>query len=340
MKIIVDAFGGDNAPLEIIKGAILANKEFGVDICFTGSEKIIKKVATENNLDISKFQIEDTPDVIPVDQTPNDIMKEYNNSSMAVGLKMVAENRGDGFISAGNSGALCVGGTLIVKRLKGVKRPGFAPILPTFNGSSFMLIDGGANIDARPEILRQFAILGSVYMENVMHIKNPRVALANVGTESHKGGDLQREAYALLKESPLNFIGNVESREISEGACDVYVCDGFSGNLVLKTYEGVAKSLSNVVSGIFKKSIKNKLGGLFVYGDLMKFKHTMNSDIYGGAPILGIKKPVFKAHGSSNATTIYNAIRIMIDYINANVPEKIEKSFNIIKEQNKSSEVK
>jgi glycerol-3-phosphate acyltransferase PlsX len=332
MKIIVDAFGGDNAPLEIIKGAVLANEKFNVDICFTGKEDVIKKVAAENNLDISKFEIVNAPSVIPVDESPNAIMKEYSDSSMAVGLKMVAEGNGDGFVSAGNSGALCVGGTLIVKRLKGVKRPGFAPILPTFNGSSFMLLDGGANLDARPEILRQFAILGSVYMENVMHIANPRVALANVGTESHKGGDLQKDTYKLLSESSLNFIGNVESRDISEGACDVYVCDGFTGNLILKNYEGVAKSLSNVVSGIFKKNIKNKIGAIFVYKDLMKFKSDMSSDKYGGAPILGVKKPVFKAHGSSNATTIYNAIRIMIDYINANVPEKIEKSFNEIKE--------
>ena len=333
MKIIVDAFGGDNAPLEIIKGAILAKEKFNIDICLTGKEDVIKKVAKENNIDINGIEISDAPDVIPVDRTPNDIMKEYNNSSMAIGLKMVAEGNGDGFVSAGNSGALCVGGTLIVKRLKGVKRPGFAPILPTLNGKSFMILDAGANIDARPEILRQFAILGSVYMENVMHISSPRVALANVGTESHKGGDLQKDTYALLEKSPLNFIGNVESRDISEGACDVYVCDGFTGNLVLKTYEGVAKSISNVISNIFKKSIKGKLGGLFVYNDLMKFKQTMNADVYGGAPILGIKKPVFKAHGSSNANTIYNAIRVMIDYINANVPEKIEKSFNEIKEQ-------
>lgn len=333
MKIVLDAFGGDNAPLEIIKGGVLAQEKFGIDICLTGDEEIIKKVAKENNLDISKFSICHTKDVIPVDQTPNDIMKEYNNSSMALGLKMVADDKADAFISAGNSGALCVGSTLIVKRLKGVKRPGFAPILPTFNDSFFMLIDGGANIDARPEILRQFAILGSVYMENVMNIKSPRIGLANVGTESHKGGDLQRETYALLKETPVNFVGNVESREISQGACDVYVCDGFSGNLILKNYEGVAKSLSNVVSGIFKKNLKSKIGALFVYKDLMNFKNTMNVNVYGGAPILGIKKPVFKAHGSSNAEAIYHAIRICIDYINANVPEKIEKSFNAIKEQ-------
>lgn len=331
MKIVIDAFGGDNAPLEIIKGAIKAKEEFEIDICLTGNENIIKKVSKENNLDISGIEIVHTEDVIPVDQTPNDIMKEYNNSSMALGLKMVADNEADGFISAGNSGALCVGGTLIVKRLKGVKRPGFAPILPTFNGSSFMLIDGGANLDARPEILRQFGILGSVYMENVLNRPSPRVALANVGTESHKGGDLQKDTYALLKDSPVNFIGNVESREISNGVCDVYVCDGFTGNILLKNYEGVAKSLSNCVSDIFKKSLKNKMGALFVYKDLMNFKHTMNTDIYGGAPILGIKKPVFKAHGSSNATTIFHAVRLTVDYINANVPQIIEESFNKLK---------
>ncbi len=333
MRIIVDAFGGDNAPLEIIKGALMAVKEFNVDICLTGHSEKIKKIAAQNNLDLRRIDVVHADRVIPADAPATDIMKEYADSSMAMGLNMIANYKGDGFVSAGNSGALCVGSTLIVKRLKGLKRPGFAPILPSFDGGCFMILDAGANIDARPEMLRQFAILGSVYMKNVMNVENPRVALANVGTEPQKGRELQQATYKLLKETPINFIGNLEGRDIPTGACDVYVCDGFTGNLILKTYEGVAKSMSTVVGDIFKKNVRTKLGASFVYRDLMKFKADMNADKYGGAPILGIKKPVFKAHGSSNAEAIFNAIRLMVDYIKADVTTKLEDSFNELKEK-------
>lgn len=325
MKIIVDAFGGDNAPLEIIKGSIDAKNEYNADIILVGKEDIIKKVAAENNIDLSGVEIADAPDVISMEDTPSDIMKEKSNSSMAVGLKMLANGEGDVFVSAGNSGAICVGATLIVKRIKGIKRPGFAPVIPGMNGC-FMLCDSGANVEARPEMLLQYGVMGSIYMEKVMGVKNPRVGLANVGTEEHKGDELHQAAYKLLKESNLNFIGNVEGRDIPMTACDVLVCDGFSGNLILKTYEGVAIALMSKIKGIFKKSLKNKLAASVVYGDLKEMAKELDYNEYGGAPIIGCSKPVFKAHGSSTAKTFKSAIRLSMQYVQGNVIDEISSS--------------
>ena len=247
MKIIVDAFGGDNAPLEIIKGCAEAVQEHGIDILLTGKESTIREVAAQNNISLDQIEIEDCDEVITMHDAADSVIKTKKNSSMAVGLRLLSEGRGDAFISAGNSGALCVGATLGVKRIKGIKRPAFAPVIPSETGC-LMLIDGGANVDCRPEMLRQFAVMGSVYMEKVMKIDNPRVGLANVGSEDHKGTELYRETYAILKDSGLNFIGNVEGRDIPKGVCDVVVCDGFTGNMILKTYEGVASVLMKVLT--------------------------------------------------------------------------------------------
>ena len=247
MKIIVDAFGGDNAPLEILKGALEAKNEFNIDIIFTGSEEIIKKVSKENNLDISGVEIVNAEQVITMEEEPNVVLKAKSESSMAVGMKLLADGKGDAFVSAGNSGAICVGATLIVKRIKGIKRPGFAPVMPYFGGGCFMLCDGGANIECRPDMLVQYAKMGTAYMQDVMGVENPRVGLANVGTEEHKGTELYQTTYQLLKESGLNFVGNVEGRDIPNGACEVVVCDGFTGNLILKTYEGVALVLMDQI---------------------------------------------------------------------------------------------
>lgn len=325
MKIIVDAFGGDNAPLEIIKGSVDAKNEYNAQIILVGNEAVIKKTADENNIDLSGVEIADAPDVISMEDTPSDIMKEKSNSSMAVGLKMLANGEGDAFVSAGNSGAICVGATLIVKRIKGIKRPGFAPVMPGMNGC-FMLCDSGANVEARPEMLLQYGVMGSIYMEKVMGVKNPRVGLANVGTEEHKGDELHQAAYKLLKESNLNFIGNVEGRDIPMTACDVLVCDGFSGNLILKTYEGVAIALMSKIKGIFKKNLKNKLAASVVYGDLKEMAKELDYNEYGGAPIIGCSKPVFKAHGSSTAKTFKSAIRLLMQYVQGNVIDEISSS--------------
>ena len=326
MKIIVDAFGGDNAPLEILKGALEAKNEFNIDIIFTGSEEIIKMVSKENNLDISGVEIVNAEQVITMEEEPNVVLKAKSESSMAVGMKLLADGKGDAFVSAGNSGAICVGATLIVKRIKGIKRPGFAPVMPYFGGGCFMLCDGGANIECRPDMLVQYAKMGTAYMQDVMGVENPRVGLANVGTEEHKGTELYQTTYQLLKESGLNFVGNVEGRDIPNGACEVVVCDGFTGNLILKTYEGVAKGLMGAVKDLFTKNLKSKLAAGLIYSDIQTMRKAYDYNEYGGAPIMGCLKPVFKAHGSSKANTIKNAIRLTKDYVDSNVIDKITKA--------------
>lgn len=322
MKIIVDAFGGDNAPLEIIKGCAIAAEEFGVDILLTGKDSVIRETAKKNQISLNRIEIADCSEVITMEDEANAVLKTKKDSSMAVGLRLLNEGKGDAFISAGNSGALCVGATLAVKRIKGIKRAAFAPVLPSDTGF-FMLLDGGANVDCRPEMLYQFALMGSVYMEKVMHVSNPRVGLANVGVEEHKGTELYKDAYQLLKESSLNFIGNVEGRDIPKGVCDVVVSDGFAGNMILKTYEGVAITLMKQMKHMFTNSVKGKMAAALVMKDLKDLKEKFNYNAYGGAPILGASKPVFKAHGDSKAVTLRNAIKLSIDYVSGKAIDEI-----------------
>ena len=323
MKILVDAFGGDNAPLEIIKGCRLCREKYeGVDIVLVGNEKIIKETADTNGIDLEGLEIHDAPDVISMEDDAGEIMKSKNDSSMAVGLKLLSQGGGDAFLSAGNSGALIMGATLIVKRIKGVKRPAFAPIMPLSDGP-VMLIDSGANIEVRPEMLQQFGIMGSVYMENVLGIKDPRVALANVGTEDHKGGELQHDAFRLLKASGLNFIGNMEARDIPAGMCDVIVADGFTGNVILKMYEGVAKELMKKLKGVFMKNLRTKLAAGMIKKELYELKQYFDYNQYGAAPIMGAARPVLKTHGSAKAETMITAMKSAIDYANTDVTGKI-----------------
>ncbi len=322
MKIIVDAFGGDNAPLEIVKGCADAVSAHGVEVILTGKESTIKKVASENGISLEHIEIEDCDEVLTMHDAADSVLKAKKNSSMGVGLRLLSEGRGDAFISAGNSGALCVGATLGVRRIRGIKRPAFAPVLPSATGC-FMLIDGGANVECRPEMLHQFAVMASVYMEKVMKVKSPRVGLANVGTEDHKGTELYRDTYAILKDSPLNFIGNVEGRDIPNGVCDVVVCDGFTGNMILKTYEGVAAVLMKEIKTMFSGSAKGKMAAALLLKDLKGMKARFDYNTYGGAPILGSSKPVFKAHGDAKARTIKNAIGLCKDYVDARAIEEI-----------------
>ena len=316
MKIIVDAFGGDNAPLEIIKGCAEAVQAHGVEILLTGNEGAIRQAAAQNNISLDHIAIEHCEDILTMHDSAESVLKAKKNSSMGVGFRLLTEGKGDAFISAGNSGALCVGATLAVKRIKGIKRPAFAPVLPSATGC-FMLLDGGANVDCRPEMLRQFAVMGAVYMEKVMHIEKPRIGLANVGTEEHKGTELYRDTYKLLRESKLNFIGNVEGRDIPKGVCDVVVADGFTGNIILKTYEGVAAVLMNEIKGMFGGSVKGKAAAGLLLKDLKSMKARFDYNTYGGAPILGASKPVFKAHGDAKARTIKNAVGLCKDYVAA-----------------------
>ena len=325
MKIIVDAFGGDNAPLEIMKGCAEAVKGLGVDILLAGNAEKIRSVAKENQISLDHMEIADAPDVITMDDSAGEIMKSKANSSMAEGLRRLAAGDGDAFVSGGNSGALVVGSTLMVKRIRGIKRVSFAPVMPK-NKGCFMLIDSGANVDCKPEMLLQFGIMGSIYMEKVMKIKSPRVALANIGTEDHKGGELQHAAFALLKQSGVNFIGNIEARDIPDDAGDVIVADGFTGNVILKLYEGVALMLMGKLKEIFTKSALNKLAAAIVLKDIGSLKKNFDYNEYGGAPLMGCAKPVFKTHGSAKAKTVYNALRLTKAYVEGNVVDEIAES--------------
>ena len=320
MKIIVDAFGGDNAPLAPIQGAVDAHNEYGVDIILTGDEEKIRSVAAENAIDLSGITIAHAPDVFTNDDQPSTIRsKAKAGTSMAVGLTMLKNGEGDAFVSAGNSGALGAGAMFLVKRIKGIQRVAFAPVMPNLNGY-FMLIDSGVNTDVRPKALQQFALMGSIYMNKVMGFENPRVGLANVGVEEHKGDPLRQETYVLLKDTPgINFVGNVEGRDIPLDGCDVVVCDGFTGNMILKTYEGVAIALMKKIKGVFTKNLKTKLAAAMVLGEMKELKKSMDADEVGGAPVLGCAKPVFKAHGSANAKTIKNAVRVTAEYVKGDV---------------------
>ncbi len=323
MRVVVDAFGGDNAPLEIIKGAALASKELGVDITLVGNQNIIEDVINKENIKFSgQLLIVDTDDVIDMHDDPTTLLKAHSNSSMALAFKELAEDRADAFVSAGSTGAVVVGGTLIVKRIKGIKRPALAGMIPSPNGH-YMLMDMGANAECRPEMLCQFGIMASAYLKGVEGKENPTIGLLNIGTEDSKGGELQKESYKLLSEAPISFVGNVESREMPKGVCDAIITDGFTGNIALKLIEGTATTFFKLVKNALYKSLKNKLAALVIKKDLYSLKSMMDSTEVGGAPLLGVKKPVIKAHGNSNAKAFKNAIRQAVIFTQNGVIENI-----------------
>lgn len=332
MRVVVDAFGGDNAPLEIIKGASLASLEYSTEITLTGNEKTIKQIIAENNLSFyGELKIVDTDDVISMHDEPTSLVKAHSESSMALAFKELAENRADAFVSAGSTGAIVVGGTLMIKRIKGVKRPALAGIIPAPKGH-YMLMDMGANAECRPEMLCQFGIMASAYLEGVEGKKNPEIGLLNIGTEDTKGGELQKEAYKLMTDAPINFVGNIESREMPKGVCDAVITDGFTGNIALKLIEGTSSTLFSLIKEVFYKSTLNKLAALVVKKDLSRVKKLMDSTEVGGAPLLGVRKTVIKAHGSSNAKAVKNAVGQAIKFTETGVVEKITASLSEIKE--------
>ncbi|MEE1005612.1 MAG: phosphate acyltransferase PlsX [Acutalibacteraceae bacterium] len=332
MRVVVDAFGGDNAPLEIIKGASLASNEYSAEITLTGKEETIKKIIAENDLKFyGELKIVDTDDVISMHDEPTSLVKAHSESSMALAFKELAENRADAFVSAGSTGAIVVGGTLIIKRIKGVKRPALAGIIPAPKGH-YMLMDMGANAECRPEMLCQFGIMASAYLEGVEGKKNPEIGLLNIGTEDTKGGELQKEAYKLMTDAPINFVGNIESREMPKGVCDAVITDGFTGNIALKLIEGTSSTLFSLIKEVFYKSLPNKLAALVVKKDLSLVKRLMDSTEVGGAPLLGVRKTVIKAHGSSNAKAVKNAVGQAIKFTETGVVEKITASLSEIKE--------
>lgn len=321
MKVIVDAFGGDNAPLEVLKGCARAVSELGVNIILTGSSEKIKKCAADNGISLSGIEIEHTDDVFDIHEEPKEITRSGKNTSMALGLSLLAEGKGDAFVSAGSTGALVMGATFIVKRIKGIKRIAPSPVMPADKGN-FILTDAGANTECRPEMLVQFAVMGSAYMEKVMGIMKPKVALLNIGAEDTKGRELEIESYKLLQESGLNFVGNIEARDIPKGEVQVVVTDGFTGNIALKLYEGMGSFFGKKMKWIF--SGIGKIGAVFSLGKIKVLRKQMDYKEVGGSALLGVKKPVIKAHGSSDATAFFNAVRQAKKCVESNVTGEIE----------------
>lgn len=318
MKIIIDVMSGDKAPSEIIKGAVLAYREFGVEITMTGHRETIERIAAEAGLDISPLSIVNTDVVINMEDPALSVVRDKNTSSMAIGLQMLSRGEGDAFVSAGNTGALLAGATLIVRRIKGIHRAAIGTVMPF--STPVLLLDSGANLEIDEKTLEQFAVMGSVYMEKIYGLDCARVGLLNNGTEPTKGPALYKDAYRLLEASEtINFVGNVEGKEVPFDACDVLVCDGFTGNIMLKTVEGLSKFFMSTLKGVFGQNLLTKASAIPLRGSITAFKKQFDSAEHGGAPLLGISKPVIKAHGSSDARAILNAVRQAIAYIDTGI---------------------
>ena len=315
MRIILDAMGGDNAPQAPVIGALQAAKGFGAQITLVGrGEEILSVMRSQGYNDLPEgIEIAHADEVVDMHDDPATVVRKRKNSSMMIGLKMLADGLGDAFVSAGSTGALLTGATLLVKRVKGIRRAAMGPAMPNKAGGKTVILDCGANAECTPEFLLQFALVGSVYAKKCMGVENPRIGLLNIGTEDSKGGQLQKDAYALLKDAGdkgiINFVGNTEARDVPLGAVDVIVCDGFSGNVLLKSIEGTAMFMGSLVSKMFKKSAISKLAAALVIKDIKAFKKMLDYREIGGTPFLGIKKPVIKAHGSSDALAFRNAVR-------------------------------
>ncbi|MBR3448554.1 MAG: phosphate acyltransferase PlsX [Oscillospiraceae bacterium] len=335
MRIILDAMGGDNAPLAPLEGAARAVQELGVEVTLSGDENKIKALAAEHGISLDGITLLHTEEIITMEDQPTDVIKAKKNCSMAVGLQALADGQGDAFVSAGNSGALLVGATMIPRRIKGIKRAAMAPLLPTDNGHA-ILMDGGANTECRPEMLEQFGIMGSIYMEKVMGIRNPKVGLINNGSEECKGRELEIETYKLLEQCDINFIGNIEGREVPTGKADVLVTDGFTGNIVLKLYEGLGKFFAAKIKEMFSGA--GKIGALFMMDKLSALKDSFDYKKVGGAVLLGISKPVIKAHGSSNGEAFFNAVRQAKNCVDGKICETISEAVAARKEQSGGAE--
>ncbi|HAQ08125.1 MAG TPA: phosphate acyltransferase PlsX [Bacillus bacterium] len=306
MKLAIDAMGGDHAPKEIVLGAMKAIEKFSdVHIVLVGDEKKIREhLNNEERIDILH-----TEEMILATDEPARAVRRKKTASLVLAAQQVADGHADACISAGNTGALMAAGLFIVGRIEGIERPALAPTLPTVGGEGFLLLDVGANADAKPEHLVQYAIMGSVYSEKARGISRPRVGLLNIGTEEKKGNELVRNTYELLKDADINFIGNVESRDLLEGAADVVVADGFTGNMVLKTIEGTAMSIFKMLKTALTSSLKSKMAAAVLKPDLTVLKNKMDYTEYGGAGLFGLKAPIIKAHGSSDANAVFNSIR-------------------------------
>ena len=324
MKIIIDGMGGDNAPKEVVKGVVETSKLIDHEIIMTGDEAKLRAELKKYKYDENKIKIRPTTEVITNDESPVKAIRRKKDSSMAVGLQMVADGEGDLFISAGSTGALMAGGLFILGRIRGIDRPAIASIYPILGGSTpSLLVDAGANAECKPNNLLEFAIMGSIFCEKVYGIDNPRVGLVNIGTEEEKGSLLTKTAHELIKESKVNFVGNVEARELPKDACDVIVCDGFTGNVILKLTEGLAWHILKYVKAKFTEDLKSKLGAGLLAPKLKSLKGDFDYASYGGAPILGVKGPIIKMHGSSNAAGVQSTILRAIPYVENHVVDII-----------------
>lgn len=337
MKIILDAMGGDNAPEAPVLGAIDAAKCFGAEITLVGRGEAILEVMKKHGIDTlpEGMEIANADEVVDMHDDPANVVRHRKNSSMVIGLKMLAEDQGDAFISAGSTGALLSGATLIVKRVRGIRRAAMAPAMPNKAGGKTVIVDCGANAECTPEFLLQFGMVGAIYAKKVLGVAEPRVGLLNIGTEDTKGTDLQKQAYALLMQAHengiLNFIGNVEARDVPLGAVDVVVCDGFSGNVLLKSIEGTAMFMGSKLKHMFKKNLLTKLGYLCVSAGMKDLMKLLDYREIGGTQFLGIRKPVIKAHGSSDALAFRNAVRQAMQAVEGDITSDLERSLATMK---------
>ncbi len=327
MIIAVDGMGGDNAPSDVVKACTEAVNDFDVDIIITGPEELIKTELEKYSYNKSKIQIENATEVISPNEHPT-VIKRKKDSSLSKALRLVKDNKAQGIISAGSTGALMVGATLIVGRIKGIERVALAPIMPGKN-SSFMIVDAGANVDCKPQYLLQFALMGKIYYESILKVKDPSIGLVNIGEEEEKGNDLTKKAYRLLKESHFNFVGNVEARAVTDGDVNILVCDGFVGNTILKMYEGVATNIFSMLKNEIMSSTRGKIAGILLKPILKPLVKRFDSTEIGGSAFLGTKGIVIKAHGSSNAKAFKNAIKQAIDCYDSEIIDKI--SFELLK---------
>lgn len=329
VKVVVDAMGGDNAPSQPIKAAVEAvNQREDIQVILTGIEDVIKKELEQYTYDKQRITVVPATEVIETAEPPVMAIRKKKDSSIVVGLQLVRNQKADAFVSSGSTGAVLVGGQVLVGRLKGIERPPLAPLIPTKNGVS-LLVDCGANVDARPSHLVQFARMGAIYMENVVGIKNPRVAIVNNGAEEEKGNALVKETFPMLKECEgINFIGSIEARDIPEGYADVIVCEAFVGNVILKLYEGVGATLISKVKEGMMSTLRSKIGALLVKPALKATLKTFDASEYGGAPLLGLKGLVVKTHGSATAVEIKNAIFQCVQFKQQKINEKILEHMN------------
>lgn len=336
MKIIIDAMGGDLAPEAPVLGALQGAKDFGAQITLVGRGEEILQVMKKNGIsDLPEgVEIANADDVVDMHDDPATVLHKRKNSSMVVGLRMLAEGQGDAFISAGSTGALLTGATLLVKRVKGIRRAAMGPAMPNKAGGKTVILDCGANAECTPEFLLQFGLMGSLYAKKCLGIENPRVGLLNIGAEDSKGTPLQKEAYGLLQEAGsrglLNFTGNVEARDVPMGAVDVVVCDGFSGNVLLKSIEGTAAFMGSLVSRMFKKNALTKVAALLCSSGIKSLKKLLDYREIGGTQFLGIRKPVIKAHGSSDAKAFSNAVGQAMEAAGQDFSQELEAGLRIL----------